>query len=73
VGLDDRGVLKAGLVADITVFDPASVADRATFEEPVQTSVGIVHVLVNGVPVLRDGEITGARPGRAVRRGAGRR
>jgi N-acyl-D-amino-acid deacylase len=68
VGLDDRGVLKAGLVADITIFDPATVADRATFEEPVQTSTGIQHVLVNGVPVLRDGAPTGARPGRALRR-----
>jgi N-acyl-D-amino-acid deacylase len=67
MGLDDRGVLKAGLVADITVFDPATVSDHATFEEPVQTSVGIRHVLVNGVPVLRDGQPTGARPGRALR------
>jgi N-acyl-D-amino-acid deacylase len=69
VGLDDRGVLKAGLYADVTVFDPETVCDRATFEESVQTSVGIVHVLVNGVPVLRDGEPTGALPGRGLRRG----
>jgi N-acyl-D-amino-acid deacylase len=69
VGLDDRGVLKAGLFADIVLFDPAVVADRATFEEPVQTSVGIRHVIVNGVPVLRDGIPTGARPGRGLRRG----
>ncbi|HEV2132008.1 MAG TPA: amidohydrolase family protein, partial [Longimicrobiaceae bacterium] len=68
VGLDHRGVLKAGLFADITIFDPATVIDRATFEEPVQTSVGIRHVLVNGVPVLREGEPTGARPGRGLRR-----
>jgi N-acyl-D-amino-acid deacylase len=72
VGLDDRGVLKAGLAADITIFDPSSVADRATFEEPVQTSVGIRDVLVNGVPVLRDGRMTGARPGRGLRRGSPR-
>jgi N-acyl-D-amino-acid deacylase len=69
VGLADRGVLKAGLFADIVLFDPAVVADRATFEEPVQTSVGIRHVIVNGVPVLRDGAPTGARPGRGLRRG----
>jgi N-acyl-D-amino-acid deacylase len=68
VGLDDRGVLKAGLMADITIFDPATVADRATFEEPVQTSVGIRHVFVNGTPVLHDGQPTGARPGRGLRR-----
>ncbi|MDQ3604601.1 MAG: D-aminoacylase [Gemmatimonadota bacterium] len=68
VGLDDRGVLKAGLFADITIFDPATVTDRATFEDPVQTSIGIHHVLVNGVAVLRDGEPTGARPGRGLRR-----
>lgn len=68
VGLDDRGVVKAGMYADFTIFDPATVCDRATFDEPVQTSVGIVHVIVNGVPVLRDGAVTGARPGRALRR-----
>jgi N-acyl-D-aspartate/D-glutamate deacylase len=68
VGLDDRGVIKAGLYADLTLFDPNTVCDRATFEEPVQTSVGIRHVLVNGVPVVRDGAATGARPGRALRR-----
>jgi N-acyl-D-amino-acid deacylase len=73
MGLDDRGVLKAGLAADIALFDPVAVIDRATFEEPVQTSVGIRHVLVNGVPVLRDGQPTGARPGRGLlRRGTAR-
>ena len=68
VGLNDRGVLKAGMFADLTIFDPATVCDRATFEDPVQTSVGIRHVIVNGVPVLRNGAVTGARPGRALRR-----
>lgn len=68
VGLDDRGVVKAGLHADLTLFDPETVCDRATFEAPVQTAVGIEHVVVNGVPVLRDGVPTGARPGRALRR-----
>ena len=68
VGLDRRGVLKAGLYADLTLFDPATVCDRGTFADPVQTAVGIRHVIVNGVPVLRDGRITGARPGRGLRR-----
>ncbi|MDB4948189.1 MAG: N-acyl-D-aspartate/D-glutamate deacylase [Gemmatimonadetes bacterium] len=67
VGLDDRGVLKAGMWADITLFDPATVCDRATFDDPVQTSVGIRHVIVNGVPVLRNGTPTGALPGRGLR------
>jgi dihydroorotase/N-acyl-D-amino-acid deacylase len=70
VGLADRGVLKAGMYADITIFNPVTVCDRATFEQPVQTAVGIVHVLVNGVPVVRNGTVTGARPGRALRRGS---
>lgn len=72
VGLDDRGVIKAGMYADFTIFDPDTVCDRATFEEPVQVSAGIVHVIVNGVPVLRDGTPTDARPGRPLRRGGGR-
>ncbi|HEX2187247.1 MAG TPA: D-aminoacylase [Longimicrobiaceae bacterium] len=68
VGLDDRGVVKEGMYADLTLFDPDTVCDRATFEEPVQTPVGIPHVIVNGVPVVRDGQVTGERPGRALRR-----
>ena len=68
VGLADRGVVKAGMFADLTLFDPATVCDRATFENPVQTSVGIRHVLVNGTPVLRNGTPTGARSGRGLRR-----
>lgn len=68
VGLDDRGVVKEGMFADLTIFAPATVCDRGTFEDPVQTSVGIIHVIVNGVPVLRDGAVTGERPGRALRR-----
>ncbi len=70
-GLDERGVLKAGMYADITVFDAETVADRATFEDPVQTAIGIEHVIVNGVPVLRDGTPTGELPGRGLR-GRGR-
>ncbi|MHB1224657.1 MAG: N-acyl-D-amino-acid deacylase family protein [Gemmatimonadaceae bacterium] len=67
LGLRRRGALGAGSHADVVVFDPARVRDNATFEEPHQYSTGMVHVLVNGVPVLRDGEHTGAMPGRVVR------
>ena len=67
VGLHDRGLLKPGLFADITVFDPATVGDRATFENPHQPSVGIEYVLVNGQVVLRQGRLTDARPGRGLR------
>ncbi len=68
-GLPERGVLQAGHFADVTVFDPATVCDRATFESPKELAVGIRHVLVNGVPVMRDGAPTGARPGRGLRAG----
>jgi N-acyl-D-amino-acid deacylase len=71
VGLDDRGVLKAGMFADLTIFDPNTVCDRATFVDPVQTSVGIMHVIVNGVPVVRNARMTGQRSGRGLRRGGG--
>jgi N-acyl-D-amino-acid deacylase len=63
----DRGRIAAGLLADLVVFDPATVLDRATFEDPHQYPVGIPHVLVAGQFVVRDGEHTGATPGRAVR------
>jgi N-acyl-D-amino-acid deacylase len=66
LGLDNRGELRPDMFADIVVFDPKTIADRATFEQPHQYAVGMRHVLVNGVPVLRDGEHTGATPGRAV-------
>jgi N-acyl-D-amino-acid deacylase len=71
LGLDRRGWLRAGHFADVAVFDPARVLDHATFERPHQYATGMVHVFVNGVQVLRDGEHTGARPGRVVR-GPGR-
>jgi N-acyl-D-amino-acid deacylase len=67
LGLDRRGRLVPGHFADVVVFDPAEVADRATFESPHQFAVGVRHVLVNGVPVLRDGALSGALPGRALR------
>ena len=67
LGLRDRGRVSAGMFADVVVFDPVTIADRATFEKPHQYAVGVRHVFVNGVTVLRDGEHTGATPGRALR------
>jgi len=63
----DRGTLKTGFFADIAIFDPATVQDHATFEQPHQYSTGVQHVIVNGVPVLLNGEHTGATPGRFVK------
>jgi N-acyl-D-amino-acid deacylase len=63
----ERGSLKEGFFADVAVFDPAKVQDHATFEKPHQYSTGVRHVWVNGVQVLKDGEHTGAKPGRVVR------
>lgn len=63
----DRGLLKEGFYADVVVFDPETVGDRATYEQPHQLSVGVEHVFVNGVAVVTDGRHTGALPGRAVR------
>jgi N-acyl-D-amino-acid deacylase len=63
----DRGVLKQDNFADVVVFDPATVRDHATFAEPHQYSTGVQHVIVNGVPVLLDGQHTGATPGRFVK------
>jgi len=65
--LTDRGVLKAGMWADIVVFDPGTVRDRATFELPNQLSEGMHYVLVNGVPVIDQGKATGALPGKVLR------
>ena len=66
LGLDRRGFLRTGMFADVVVFDPATIADRATFENPHQYAVGVKHVFVNGVQVLKDGEHTDAKPGRAL-------
>jgi N-acyl-D-amino-acid deacylase len=65
--LPDRGVLKQGMWADLVVFNPENVADRSTFENPNQLSVGMDYVLVNGVPVIEQGRATGARPGKILR------
>ena len=67
VGIADRGLLRPGMAADITVFDPETVSDRATFDRPHQPSVGITYVLINGQIVLRRGELTSSRPGRGLR------
>ena len=66
LGLQDRGFIRAGGFADIVVFDPATIADTATFEKPHQYAVGMRQVFVNGTQVLKDGEHTGAKPGRAL-------
>jgi N-acyl-D-aspartate/D-glutamate deacylase/CubicO group peptidase (beta-lactamase class C family)/dipeptidyl aminopeptidase/acylaminoacyl peptidase len=68
LGIADRGVLRGGAFADLTVFDPRIVADRATYEDGHQFSVGIRDVIVNGTPVLRDAGMTDALPGRVVTR-----
>ncbi|HWM24746.1 MAG TPA: D-aminoacylase [Chthoniobacterales bacterium] len=66
LGLDHRGFVQEGMFADVVVFDPKTIADRATFEKPHQYAVGVKHVFVNGVQVLKDGEHTRAKPGRAL-------
>ena len=65
--LRDRGLLRAGMFADVVVFDAGTIIDKATFEQPHQLSVGVKHVFVNGVAVVSDGRHTGATPGRVVR------
>lgn len=67
-GFADRGVLRPGMKADVAVFDPAKVQDRSTYEDPHHFSTGVAHVIVNGVPVLQDGTMTGKLPGRVLRR-----
>jgi N-acyl-D-aspartate/D-glutamate deacylase len=65
--LSDRGVVKQGMWADLVVFDPGVVRDLATFENPNQLSIGMAYVLVNGVPVVADGRMTDALPGKVLR------
>ena len=67
LSIADRGVLREGMYADVVIFDPATIADRATFEQPHQLSVGMRDVLVNGTAVVRNGQHTGAKPGMIVR------
>ena len=67
LSIPDRGLLRAGMYADVVVFDPNTIIDKATYEKPHQLSVGVKEVFVNGVEVLRDGVHTGAKPGRAIR------
>jgi N-acyl-D-amino-acid deacylase len=66
LGLDHRGFLKPGMFADLVVFDPNRIADRATFDNPHQLAVGVQDVFINGIQVLKNGEHTGAKPGRAL-------
>jgi N-acyl-D-aspartate/D-glutamate deacylase len=70
LNLSDRGTIAAGQWADVVIFDPATVADKATFENPFQYPVGIDTVLVNGKVVLDEGKHTGARPGMVLKRPA---
>jgi dihydroorotase/N-acyl-D-amino-acid deacylase len=67
-GLTDRGTLREGAFADLVLFDPDAIADVATYADPKRTPAGIARVYVNGTEVVRDGDHTGARPGRALRR-----
>lgn len=69
LGIERRGQLKVGNFADIAVFDPATIQDRATFEKPRQLATGVSEVFVNGIEVVHDSEHTGAKPGRVVKRG----
>ncbi|HJP84200.1 MAG TPA: amidohydrolase family protein, partial [Fimbriimonadaceae bacterium] len=65
--LGNRGLIREGFAADLVVFDPYKVEDKATYEDPHHYAVGFKHVIVNGVPVIKDGEKTGKRPGRAMK------
>ena len=67
VGITDRGILRPGMMADIAIFDPATVQDKATYNDPLHYSVGVQDVFVNGRPVVLDGKITDERPGRGLR------
>jgi N-acyl-D-amino-acid deacylase len=67
LSIRDRGELREGMYADVMLFDPNTIIDKATYEKPHQLSVGVKYVLVNGVPVVSDGKVTGAKPGKIVR------
>ncbi|MEU4196046.1 amidohydrolase family protein [Kribbella sp. NPDC026611] len=66
LGWTDRGVIRPGAVADLVVLDPARIADKSTYDDPWQLSVGVEHVLIAGQPALADGKPTGRRPGRVL-------
>ena len=67
VGITDRGILRPGMMADVTVFDPSTIQDVASYNDPLRYSVGVKYVFVNGKPVVSEGKITDERPGRALR------
>ena len=67
LGIKKRGVLQEGNFADVVIFDPLIISDKATFEEPLQFAVGVEHVIVNGTPVISNGDHTGEFPGRFVK------
>lgn len=69
LGLSDRGTLREGAIADIVVFDPKTISDVATFEDPHRYPIGMSYVFVNGESVIRDGVHTGVRPGAVLQRG----
>jgi N-acyl-D-amino-acid deacylase len=70
--LTERGLVRAGYFADLVIFDPESIADIGTYEDPRRYPNGLSHVFVNGIAIVADGKHTGARPGRALRRGSGK-
>jgi N-acyl-D-aspartate/D-glutamate deacylase len=67
IGQRERGLIREGMYADVVVFDPERIQDLATYTDPHRYSVGVIHLLVNGVPVIRDGALTGERPGRVLK------
>ena len=67
IGANERGLLKPGMFADIVVFDPARIQDHSTYTDPHHYSTGIEHLLINGIAVIQDGEVTGALPGKVLR------
>ncbi len=68
IALYDRGIIRPGMAADITVFDPDRIIDKGTYQDPCRHPEGIIHVMVNGVFAMKNGALTGERPGRALRR-----
>jgi N-acyl-D-amino-acid deacylase len=68
IGLPDRGRVAEGALADLTVFDPQTITDRATYEDPHRFSIGVQHVVINGVVVMREASLTGEKPGKVLRR-----